>query len=214
MVQSEQDVKRRAWVRQVLAALSLWQMCYDSLGRGRAQAFTEGGAAMRMQSASSRWLVGVAVVVTALVVVSVVAAVLGRSEVALLPEDTPEGTVQRFLQAMEEGDPRAAYSYLSADLQQRCTYQGFRDSTLRFDREDRRITLEGTEPLDGGVEVEVRITTYRVDPPFGARESSFTARYTLEKEGGAWRFTDPPWPQSWCPEPAEQSKPSPVPSPS
>ena len=150
-----------------------------------------------------------AVVVLALIVLSVAVALLNREgEATLLAEDTPEGTVQRYLLAIEEGDLKAAYQYLSSELQEDCTYAHFRDSTRWFEADDMRVTLEGTEPLDGQVEVQVRITRFYVDPPFGdlapvsplrSRESSYTARYTLGQDGETWRLTDPPYPIGWCP---------------
>ena len=152
--------------------------------------------------------------------IAVTVTFLNRSEeLPLLPEGTPEGTVHRFLLAVEQGDNRLAYGYLDPELQETCTYQHFRDSTRLFEAkgdpyaDDLRVTLEGTESVDGAVEVRVRITRFRVSrpspfsPPFDGGESSHGERFTLEMTDGDWLFVDPPWPMKRCPEAA--AKPSP-----
>jgi len=149
----------------------------------------------------------VAVVVVIVATVGVTVAFLYRSgELPLLPEGTPEGTVHRFLVAVEQGDRRRAYDY-------------FRDSIRWFENKDirnpndLRVTLEGTESDNGVVDVQVKITRFHVSPPspfsppFDGGESSYGERFTLEMIGGDWLFIDPPWPLKRCPE--EGDKPSP-----
>ena len=166
-----------------------------------------------LQTTSSRWLAGVALVTVILAAVGVTAAFLYRSvELPLLPEGTPEGTVHRFLLAIEQGDSRRAYDYLSSPLQETCSYQHFRDSNRWIepggtrDTGDLRVTLEGTRSIDGAVEVRVRITRFHfsppspLSPPFDGGESSYNERFTLEMTDGEWLFIDPPWPMRWCPE--------------
>ena len=64
-----------------------------------------------------------AVVIMIVAAVGVTVAFLYRSgETPLLPEGTPEGTVHRFLLAIEQGDKRRASDYLSPGLQATCTY--------------------------------------------------------------------------------------------
>ncbi len=148
-----------------------------------------------------------AVVVVIVATVGVTVAFLYRSgELPLLPEGTPEGTVHRFLVAVEQGDRRRAYDY-------------FRDSIRWFENKDirnpndLRVTLEGTESDNGVVDVQVKITRFHVSPPspfsppFDGGESSYGERFTLEMIGGDWLFIDPPWPLKRCPE--EGDKPSP-----
>jgi hypothetical protein len=163
-------------------------------------------------------------VIVIVAAIGVTAAFLYRSgELPLLPEGTPEGTVHRFLVAVERGDNRRAYDYLDSELQATCTYQHFRDSTRGFEAkgdryaDDLRVTLEGTESVDGAVEVRVRITRFRVSPPspfsppFDGGESSHGERFTLEMTDGDWLFTDPPWPMSRCPQAGEKPSPGGLP---
>lgn len=164
-----------------------------------------------MGSSSSKWLVGGGLVVVAIIIASVVVGLLNRPQsTVLLPEGTPGGTVHRFLLAIEDGESRQAYDYISADLQERCSYEHFRDTTRHFDRRDRfandsrdtRITLESEKPLDDGIEVRIRITEFQVSAPFDVNEYSYTQDYLLEEIDGTWQFVDEPWPMNWCPQPA------------
>lgn len=161
-----------------------------------------------MQSSSSKWLAGAGLVILALIIVSVVVALSNRAQSAnLFPQDTPEGTVSRFLLAIEEGETRLAYDYLSSALQDKCTFEHFRDSTRRFARgdirnsRDTRVTLESAQPIGGNIEVQVRITEFRVSGPFDINEYSYTRRFILEELDDTWRFVDEPWPLYRCPEP-------------
>ena len=143
--------------------------------------------------------------------VSVIIASLDRrGEQSLFPEGTPEGTVQRYLLAIEEGETDAAYDYLDPEVQGTCDSQHFRDSLRGLrgegfngpfsETEDLRVTLVDTREVEDRVEVQVRITRFRVTPPFGADEYSYRERFVLKQTGGAWAFVEPPWPMRWCPQ--------------
>ena len=163
-----------------------------------------------MESASSKWLLGGGLVILALIIASVVVGLLSHSRsVALLPEGTPGGAIQRFLLAIEDGENRTAYEYLNTELQEECTLEHFRDSTRQFNRRERsgpnsrdtRISLESERPIDDAIEIQVRITEFRVSAPFDVNEHSYTHDYLLENVDGRWQFVDEPWPMTWCPEP-------------
>ena len=163
-----------------------------------------------MQSASSKWLLCVGLIILGMIIASVVVGVLNRSQsVALLPEGTPGGTVQRFLLAIEDDENRKAYDYLSTELQEECSLDHFRDSTRRFNRLDHsvqnsqhtRISLERERPIDDTVEVRVRITEFQIAAPFNVNEHSHTQDYILESLDGHWQFVDEPWPMMLCPKP-------------
>ena len=150
-------------------------------------------------------MAGLAVAVLVLVGVSAAVTLTDRrGEPELLPEGTAEGSVQRYLSAIENGDDREAYGFLSPQLLDACSLQEFRDSLrgIQFDGvrrdQDLRVTLIGAKPVDDTVEVSVRITRFRLDPPFGGNEYSHRERFVLGQIDGAWRFTDPPWPMWRC----------------
>ncbi len=151
-----------------------------------------------MSSGSSRWLVGTAVVVAALVIASLAVGVLAGGDADPLPEDSPEGVVQRYLLALEDDDFRAAYEHLGADLRQACSLQELREQTRWLGERGRRVLLEDAEETEGRAFVTVRITTISTDAPFTPTESAFTVDYVLERQDDAWRFTESPWPLGHC----------------
>ena len=157
-------------------------------------------------NSASRWLVGTGVVVAALVIASLAVGVLAGGDAEPFPEDSPEGVVQRYLLALEDDDFRAAYGYFADDLRQTCSLQQFREDTRWAAERGRRVLFEGVEEIEGSAIVTVRITTISTDAPFTPTESSFTESYVLERQGEAWRFTEPPWPLGRC-------RPVPVPTP-
>ena len=162
---------------------------------------------------SKGWLIGGALFLLALLIASVVVAILEKEEP--LPEGTPEATVQHFVEAVEDDDLQAVYDALSTDLQEECPIEEFfggappGELRLRGDR----IILEGTRTLDSSAFVTVRITEFHGSGPFGASESSFEQRFSLRKEEGRWRFADYPWPFFRCgpfkpfPEPRREALP-------
>ena len=152
------------------------------------------------QSQSSRWLVGITLMVLVLVVLSVTVALVRRHEPSLSPEDTPEGTVQRYLLALQEDDGKRAYSYLDSELQEYCDYGHLLDSARRWELRDMRVALEAVEELDEETIVRVNVTETRLSRPFGVSEHTYPARYVLKREEDAWRFSEPPWPLEWCPD--------------
>ena len=179
-----------------------------------------------LRTASSKWLAGLALAIVVLAGVSIIIASLERrGEQSLFPEGTPERTVQQYLLAIEKGETGAAYGFLGPEVQETCDSQRFRESLrgIRGDgfrggfgggfseTEDLRVTLVDTIAAEDRVEIQVRITRFRVSPPFGADESSYKERFVLKQTGGVWAFVEPPWPMSWCPQaekpsPAERSR--------
>ena len=158
-----------------------------------------------MQTLSSRWLVAIAGVVAALIVASVVVALVNpRGAAETLPEDTPEGTVQRFILALQDEDYSLAHSYLSDELKKSCSVEGVREAAQFFaevsQNQSRRVALLEKEELSGGrTQVRVRVTEVSVSLPFGVNENSHQERYVLVQEAGEWRFAELPWPIDWCP---------------
>ena len=146
-----------------------------------------------------------AVVLLAIVVV-VIAQVVGAGE-RLLPQESPEGVVQRFLLAVDAGDYGDAYDYLGAKLKDDCTYDDFLDRSSRERIKEIQATLVRTEAFDDRTEVVISITRFRASgpflAPFDSPTSSYQQRYLLRQEEGQWFFSQMPWPVYWCPVPAE-----------
>jgi hypothetical protein len=167
------------------------------------------------------WLIGGAVFLVALLVASVIVALLDSEETQ--PEGTPERALQLFLDAVRQDDFELAYSFLSEELKEECTVEEFVGGNFpkRDHLRDDRVTLESTATVKETVFVTVRVTQFRGSGPFGTSESSFEQRFALRQKEGQWRFTEYPWPFFRCgpfepvrptPEPSSTHTPSPVPA--
>lgn len=146
------------------------------------------------------WLIGGAVALVALLIVSVAFALRER-ETPFQP-GTPQAAVQDYLKALEASEYEIAYNFLSTDLKKDCTLEDFagvfppRPNELR----DNRITLEDTRTVGNNTIVTVRITQFYGSGPFGTSESSWQNSFSLRQEDGQWRFTEYPWPHNYrCP---------------
>jgi hypothetical protein len=143
------------------------------------------------------WLVvGVTVVAALLASAVAIALVTTRGGVDLLPADSPEGVVQRYLRAIEREDYREAYDYLSSDLRRSCSLEEFVSRGYWPETGGDHMTLEKTQSFDGRALVTARVTVFDPDVPFGASEHSYDRTFHLKLEAGQWRLTGPDW---WCP---------------
>ena len=147
------------------------------------------------KTASGRWLAGITAVVGGLVVISlVVALATGSGEAPLLPADTSEGTVQRYIQAFQAADYAAAHALLDEDARERCPVEDLR-ARPRFDaQDDIRVRLGATRTTGDDVEVTVHVTRFSASPPFGVSESTSDYRYLLTETADGWRIVEAPWP--------------------
>ena len=159
--------------------------------------------------------------IAVLAAVSIIIALVDRrGGPSLLPEGTAEGTVHRYLLALENGETEAAYGYIAPEIQENCDTQRFRDSLSGnrsggyrsgfmggfAETEDLRVTLIDTKEVEDRVEVHVRITRFQVSSPFGVNEYSHGERFVLKQTAGRWAFVEPPWPMRFC-KPAEKPLP-------
>lgn len=146
---------------------------------------------------SRLWLIGTAVFVTALIVAGLIVALVTSRGEDLLPADSPEGAVQRYLQALEDNDYVEAHDYLAEEVAGRCSVEEFVQSASRYgDVRDSQMTLEGTQRLDGTAIVTARVTVFEPDVPFPPSEYSYTRTYEVSLENGEWKLV---WPDYFCP---------------
>jgi hypothetical protein len=147
---------------------------------------------MNTLSSSTRWLIGVGVVIAAATALAVVVALASGGEEPF-PDGTPERAVQLYLQAVADRDASTALDFISPALLDECgaiprdAVTGRRDA--RF-----RATLDETVSRDARVDVHVTITESYGDAPFGGGENSWPQVLELSDENGVWRFTQVPWP--------------------
>lgn len=134
-----------------------------------------------------------ALLVGAVLLLAVVAGIVvaNRSAPALDPE-TPEGTLQAFLQALVDEDYGAAADFLSASSACDAADIVYYPDSSRIVLD--RVTVDGDTAV-----VTVRVTESGGDP-FGGSGWSHTERVTLEREDGDWKVTGSPW-LLYCEEP-------------
>jgi hypothetical protein len=145
---------------------------------------------------SRRWLIIFVIVISILVIATVSLVLLTKgNEVALLPEDTPQGIVQRYLIAVQEKDFQKAYNYLSFNpLEKIQTY----DDWIRMvivapqisNQPAWKATLDKTTQNGDDATVEVIIDT-GTGGPFEGLPRSQLIDFQLSKIDGKWLITSP-----------------------
>lgn len=142
------------------------------------------------------WLIGVTAIVLGLAVAGLVVALITTRGGELLPEDSPEGAVQRYLLALDDGDAREAYTYLSDETRAVCALSDFLRYASYREVRGSRVTLEDTQRLDDTAVVTAEVSVLDVEFPLEPREYSYTETFDLRLEAGQWRLVSPGY---WCP---------------
>ncbi len=135
--------------------------------------------------------IGVLVIVTVALVIGTT-----RGNSVLLPENTPEGTVQRFLLAIEQRDYAKAYSYLALDEKgQPVPYEDWVQSLPPSVSADSswKATIDKSTVRDSDATIDVTISVFRPRGPFNDPVSSNRVSFTLKKVGTSWRITSRPY---------------------
>jgi hypothetical protein len=127
----------------------------------------------------------------ALVVVVALIAVFARGGPAPLDADTPEGVVQRYAQAVVDGDLETAEGYLVPELVESC-------ERVSRGADDLRITLEETTERDDRARVEVLVVTVYGSGPLGPDEYESEEAFDLVRVDGEWRIETAPWDLTVC----------------
>jgi len=143
---------------------------------------------------SRRWLLafGLTIGVLVIVTVALVLTTASPADTPLLPEDTPEGTVQRFLLAIRDGDYLAADSYLSPTIDDKIAYD------LRLNRvagpgegSGWRATLGKSVVRDDEATVDVMVDVFKLRGPFENSVRTYRITFFLKKEVTSWSITSP-----------------------
>ncbi len=138
---------------------------------------------------SNRLLIGFAIAVVALVGVAVgLALTLGSGQPGkLLDENTPEGSVQRFLLAVQERDFTEACRYMSIteDCQVWWSRRGF------LGERSWKATLGQSRVNGDEATVEVMFDVFRPGGPFEDPVRTNRATFFLKKVDGMWRIKEP-----------------------
>ena len=138
-----------------------------------------------------RWALVALLAGVGLVVVIALIAVFARGGPAQFPADTPEGVVQRYSQAVMEGDTDTALTYLVPEVAESCT-------RVRAGSDDFRLTLLETTEREQTARVDVLIATVYGSGPLGPDEYEYEEAFDLVKDGDAWLIDVAPWELTIC----------------
>jgi hypothetical protein len=146
-------------------------------------------------NSSSKWLLIFAGIIGALALIAEVLVLFTRGKnVALLPADTPQGIVQRYLIALEDGDYQQAYTYLSPDMM---TGMPPYDEWLAQNQNRLatqtgwRATLGKTVQNGGYATVEVMIETSNPGGMMNSSQYNLPVTFDLTETGNSWLITSP-----------------------
>ena len=127
----------------------------------------------------------------ALVVVIALVAVFTRGGAAQLDAGTPEGVVQRYSQALIDGDTETALTYVVPEVADACV-------SRYVSEEDTRITVLETTEREDTAHVRVLIVTTYGTGPFGADEYEAESSFDLVNRRGDWLVEVAPWRLAAC----------------
>jgi hypothetical protein len=146
---------------------------------------------------SSRFLLVCGVALVVLVAITTTLVLINHDNISLLPENTPEGTVQRFLLAIQEQDFPKAYSYLNIEEKEvKLAYDDWLQSVSpRFQTTSVswKATLGKTTASGDIATVEVLIDIFQPGGPFENPVSTQVDNYQLKKFNNSWLITTRPW---------------------
>jgi hypothetical protein len=145
---------------------------------------------------SRLWLIIFAIIIGVIIITTVSLVLLTKeNQVALLPVDTPQGIVQRYLIAIQEQDFKEAYDYLSFDPSQEITtYDDWLRRVGGISRPYQstwKATLGKTTLNGDNASVEVSIDTFRPEGPFTDPIRNRLIIFQLAKIDGKWLITSP-----------------------
>jgi hypothetical protein len=149
---------------------------------------------------SSRvWLIIFAIVVSILVIATVSLVLLTKgNEVNILPDNTPQGIVQRYLVALQEKDYQKAYTFLSFDPSEKIqTYNDWLRMVIggpQISNQSAWKAALGKTTQNGegdNATVEVIIDTFRPGGPFEDPVRSQSIIFQLRKINDQWLITSP-----------------------
>jgi hypothetical protein len=114
------------------------------------------------------------------------------------PPQTPEGTVQRYVHALEDQDNETAYSYFSGAVQEDLSERDFTDRSsftaplagFGFPGAERRVRLLGVDLRGDRATVTLEIEEYFEGGfgPFGPGEFSYERPIRVALEDGEWKI--------------------------
>ncbi len=146
-----------------------------------------------MSDADRRSRITLLVLIAGVVIVVVLSliAVFARGGTTQRDAGTPEGVVQRYAQAVVDGDVPTALTYLVPELADSC-------ERVPVTVEDLRVTLLETTERDDSARVSVLVVTVYGSGPLGADEYESEEAFELVRVEGDWLIDTAPWQLAVC----------------
>ena len=145
-------------------------------------------------NSSSKWLIIFAGIIGALALLAVILVLSTQGKnVTLLAADTPQGTVQRYLIALENQDYQQAYTYLSPNMPGTMSYNDWltQNQNRPAVQNSWRATLGKTAQNGGYATVEVMIETSYPGAMMSSSQSNLPVTFDLTETGNSWLITSP-----------------------
>lgn len=139
-------------------------------------------------------VVGVVVVLVA--AATAVVLLFGAQGPREYPADSPEGTIQRYLRALEDRDPATAYTFFSAGVRERMseddfvsTWSAYGSGYARSPGGLRRVQVDRVE-LRGDVALVSLTIEEFTDGGLSPSRWSWEKQVRLAREAGEWRIDE------------------------
>lgn len=145
---------------------------------------------------SNRLLIIFGSIIGILIIVTTVLALTNSSneQPSLLPDNTPDGVVQRFILAVKDGDYQTAYSYLYPyEGGVYLSYDTWRQRlpTQVSDNTSWKATIGQTNIKGGSATVNVIFDIFRPGGPFGNPDQTNQVQFVMTKQAGDWLISSP-----------------------
>jgi hypothetical protein len=131
------------------------------------------------------------IVVAAISIVALIAVLAVKEDTPQLDANTPEGSVQKYLQSVTERDFDTALTYLADNT--KCKVEDFDQAYIQ---DSIRISLSDSSIKGDSASVKISIENSSGDPFSSGYTESQTFRLTKSDSG--WKITGIPWPTYQC----------------
>jgi hypothetical protein len=147
-------------------------------------------------------MAGMSAGVAAIAFISIVVVLTTNQGVTLDP-NTPEGTVQRYIEALNDEQFDEAFNLLSIEAQKDCTLADFRLIGRIPVEPNIRVRLDRIQEASDGTEIRLELENFSGISPLGLdfifEDGRYTVTYLVEEMDDLWRISHAPWPYRGCP---------------
>jgi hypothetical protein len=127
---------------------------------------------------------------------------LGKGDAPLLPADTPQGTVQRYLLAVQQKDYAGAYSFITPSPTPTDSFKSpppgpptsfsfWMMSAQNASGVSWKATLDKAAVTGSTANVQISVEVFRPGGPLSNPVHTLTEIFLLTQEGNSWLITSP-----------------------